>query len=59
MATYSSILAWRTPWTEKPGRLYSPWGRGRVRHDLATIQQQISVSIADSFCSTVVTDTVL
>ena len=21
MATHSSILAWRTPWTEKPGRL--------------------------------------
>ena len=26
MATHSSILAWRTPWTEKPGRLHSPWG---------------------------------
>ena len=25
MATPSSILAWRTPWTEEPGRL-SPWG---------------------------------
>ena len=24
MATYSSILAWRTPWTEEPGGLYSP-----------------------------------
>ena len=23
MATYSSILAWRVPWTEKPGRLQS------------------------------------
>ena len=21
------ILAWRIPWTEKPGRLYSSWGR--------------------------------
>ena len=21
MATYSNILAWRLPWTEKPGRL--------------------------------------
>ena len=21
MATYSNILAWRTPWTEEPGRL--------------------------------------
>ena len=25
MATYSSILTWRIPWTEQPG--YSPWGR--------------------------------
>ena len=23
MATYSSILAWRIPWTEEPGRLWS------------------------------------
>ena len=23
MATYSSILAWKIPWTEKPGRLPS------------------------------------
>ena len=27
MAIHSIILAWRIPWTEKPGRLYSPWGR--------------------------------
>ena len=27
MATHSSILAWRIPWTEEPGGLYSPWGR--------------------------------
>ena len=26
MATHSSTLAWKIPWTEKPGRLYSPWG---------------------------------
>ena len=24
--THSIILAWRIPWTEKPGGLYSPWG---------------------------------
>jgi len=24
MTTHSSILAWRIPWTEEPGR-YSPW----------------------------------
>ena len=26
LATPSSTLAWRIPWTEEPGRLYSPWG---------------------------------
>ena len=26
MATRSSILAWRIPWTEEPGELNSPWG---------------------------------
>ena len=26
MAVHSSILAWRIPWTEEPGELYSPWG---------------------------------
>ena len=32
MATHSSILAWRTPWTEKPGGLQS-MGLQRFRHD--------------------------
>jgi len=32
MATHSSILAWRIPWTEKPGRLQSMESQ-RVRHD--------------------------
>ena len=32
MATHSSILAWRIPWTEEPGRLQS-MGLQRVRHD--------------------------
>ena len=35
MATYSSILAWKIPWTEQPGRLQS-MGSTRVGHDLAT-----------------------
>ena len=25
-SAFSSILAWRIPWTEEPGGLYSPWG---------------------------------
>ena len=32
MATHSSILAWRIPWTEKPGRPQS-MGLQRVGHD--------------------------
>ena len=32
MATQSSILAWRIPWTEEPGGLQS-MGSQRVRHD--------------------------
>ena len=39
MATPSSILAWKIPYKEEPGR-YSPWGRKSVGHDLATNQQQ-------------------
>ena len=35
MATHSSILAWRIPWTEDPSRL-SSMGSQRVGHDLAT-----------------------
>ena len=27
MATYSSILVWRIPWTEEPGRLQSMWSK--------------------------------
>ena len=32
VATHSSILAWRIPWTEEPGGLQS-MGPQRVRHD--------------------------
>ena len=35
MATHSSILGWRIPWTEEPGRLQS-MGSQRVGHDWAT-----------------------
>ena len=35
MATYSSILAWRNPWTEKHGGLQS-MGSQRVGHDWGT-----------------------
>ena len=32
MAPHSSILAWKIPWTEEPGRLQS-MGSQRVGHD--------------------------
>ena len=32
MATHSSILAWRIPWTEKPSRLQS-MGSQRIGHN--------------------------
>ena len=35
MATHSSILAWRIPWREEPGRLQST-GSQRVGHNWAT-----------------------
>ena len=35
MATHSSALAWKIPWTEDPGGLQS-MGSLRVRHDEAT-----------------------
>ena len=36
IATCSSILAWRIPWTEEPGGLQS-MGSQRVRYELAYI----------------------
>ena len=41
MATHSSILAWKMPWTEEPGRLQTI-GLQRIRHDRAT---SLSLSI--------------
>ena len=43
MATHSSTLAWKIPWTEEPGRLQS-MGSQRVGHDWAT-----SLSLSLSF----------
>ena len=35
MATHSSVLAWKIPWTEEPGGLQST-GSQRVEHDRVT-----------------------
>ena len=36
IATYSSMLSWRSPWTDEPGRLQS-MGFQRVEHNWAHI----------------------
>ena len=40
MATHSSVLAWKIPWMEKPGRLQS-MGSLRVGHDWVTSLSRI------------------
>ena len=42
MATHSSTLAWKIPWSEKPGRLQS-MGSQRVGHDWATSRHNVIV----------------
>ena len=67
MATYSSTIAWRIPWTQKSGGPYSPLGQ-RVRHDWVTFTfiavafTFIAVTftfIADILCCTEETNTTL
>ena len=44
MPTHSSILAWRIPWTEEPGRLQSMvWQR--VGHDWVTNKHRIMTEL--------------
>ena len=47
MATHSSILAWSIPWTEEPGRLYSP--QGHKESDMTERLQSINQSINSCF----------
>ena len=43
MATHSSVLAWKIPWTEEPGGLQSR-GSQRVGHDRALHFKVVQVS---------------
>ena len=54
MATQSSILAWRIPWTEEPGWLQS-LGSQRVRCHLATKQHWAPRHMGSVFIYFVVT----
>ena len=46
IATHSSILVWRIPWTEEPGELQST-GPQRVGHDWATL---LHTEVSHSWC---------
>ena len=55
MAIHSSILAWKIPWTEKPGRLQSLASQG-VRHNWVTNtsfheRESITISEAEEWIS--------
>ena len=47
MTMHSSILAWRIPWTEEPGK-YSPWGCTKRRTQLTkhTAQHRVEAKVS-------------
>ena len=49
MATHSSILAWKIPWTEEPGGLES-MGSQRVRHDCSTNHHGVRYGLCVHTC---------
>ena len=47
MATHASILAWRIPWTEEPGELWSMESQSRTRlSDLACTQFRVGCGLS-------------
>ena len=56
MVAHSSILAWKNPWTEEPGRLYSPMGWQRVGHEFLSFY--FLVLVFQNFLLTYQLDTV-
>ena len=48
MATHSSVLAWRIPWMEKPGRLKS-MGSHRVGHDWSDLA--VWQNVLNTYCA--------
>ena len=55
MAPHSSILAWRIPWTEEPGKLQS-MGLKRVRHDWSNLAHIYFIFCSVQFSRPVVSD---
>ena len=65
MATHSSILAWRIPWTEKPGRLWSiglqswtrlsDFARRKLMHHLKAFMVPSACNLSyETFCLSLV-----
>ena len=52
MATHSSILAWKIPWTEKPSKLQS-MGSQRVGHDRACTHARSSNNTSEYITKTI------
>ena len=44
MATHSSILAWKIPWTKKPGRLQSTWSQESATTEQLTLSLHFQIS---------------
>ena len=59
MATHSSNLAWKIPWTEEPGGLQSMGSQESDMTEHAHTTQQTSLKDISSFCSTTYTFTVI
>ena len=57
MATHSSILAWKIPWTEEPGRLQSMVAKSWTR--LSNFTFTFTFTIDDSLRCTAETNTAL
>ena len=55
MATQSSVLAWRIPWTEEPGVGYSPWGCKEPDNDWLTSLSLFFSVKASNFSKTTTT----
>ena len=47
MTSHSSILAWRIPWTEKPGRLHTVYGvtKSRTRLSPTTRTEEVKLDL--------------
>ena len=53
MATHSSILAWRIPWTEKPGGLPTMGSQSDTNEQLAVSFSFVNYAASPSPCLTI------